>query len=74
MLKTRAGDIIGSTRERQALEPLAYRVGAASAVSGLSRSRMYELFASGELRSIKRGGCRLVLRSDLLAYLTGEAA
>ena len=47
MLKTRAGDIIGS---RPAFEPIAYRVHEASRVSGLSRSRLYELFASGELR------------------------
>lgn len=57
-----------------AFDRLAYPVDAASAMSGISRSRLYELFASGELRSVKRGGRRLVLKADLEAFLIGKAA
>ena len=51
------------------LERIAYSVADAATVSGLSRSRLYELFKTGELRSRKIAGRRLVMRADLLALL-----
>lgn len=56
------------------LNRLAYPVDAASVMAGISRSRLYELMKDGQLRSVKRGGRRLILRNDLEAFLTGEAA
>ena len=55
-------------------ERLAYPVPEACALGGWSRSKMYELFKSGELRSVRRAGRRLVLRADLEAFLQGEEA
>jgi excisionase family DNA binding protein len=55
------------------LQRLAYSVAEAAAVSNLSRSKLYELLASGELRSIKIAGRRLIRRSDLLCLLQMEA-
>ncbi len=57
-----------------ASEKLAYPVPEACALAGFSRSKLYELISSGELRTVKRAGRRLVLRTDLTAFLAGEAA
>jgi excisionase family DNA binding protein len=51
------------------VEPLALQLPAAAAVAGIGRSKLYELIKSGDLKSVMRGGRRLVLREDLLAYL-----
>lgn len=53
---------------------IALRVSDAVAASGLSRSTLYVLMAQGELRAVKAGGRRLILRSDLEAYLRGLPA
>jgi excisionase family DNA binding protein len=49
-------------------EVLAYRVGDAVLVSGLSRTTLYSLMAKGLLRTVKVGGRRLIPR-DALAEL-----
>lgn len=41
----------------------------ARAEFGISRSRLYELIAAGEVRSIKLGKRRLVPRAELARYL-----
>lgn len=41
---------------------------------GISRAKVYELMAAGELRSVKIGGCRRVRASDLVAYVDELAA
>jgi len=56
------------------LDRLAYPVPIAVQMSGLSRSRLYDLMKNGDLRSVKRGGRRLILKADLEAFLVGEAA
>jgi excisionase family DNA binding protein len=43
-------------------ERIALRIRDASAVSGLSRSTLYELLKAGKLRAVKIGGRRLILR------------
>lgn len=48
---------------------LALRVNEAVAVSGLSRSTLYELLKAGKLRAVKVGGRRLILRESLQALL-----
>ena len=54
-------------------ERIALRIRDASAVSGLSRSTLYELLKAGKLRAVKIGGRRLILRESLEALLLGSA-
>ncbi|ESQ83053.1 hypothetical protein AEAC466_14415 [Asticcacaulis sp. AC466] len=49
---------------------IAYRIDEAVKASGLGRSFLYERIAAGDLKSVKVGGRRLVLRDDLIAFLT----
>jgi excisionase family DNA binding protein len=53
-------------------EKIALRVSEACAVGGFGPTKLYELLKSGELKSVKRAGRRLILRRDLEAYLYGE--
>lgn len=48
---------------------IAYRVNEAAKASGLGRTFLYERMASGELKSIKVGARRLILREDLMEFL-----
>lgn len=60
------------TIEQQSLEPLAYRIPDAVRVSGIGRTKLYELIGSGRLRAIRIGGRRLIPAESLRALL--EAA
>ncbi len=51
-------------------DKIAFRIDEAVRASGLSRSSLYLLIASGEVPAIKAGGRRLILRTDLEAYFT----
>lgn len=51
---------------------IAYRINEAVKATGLGRTFIYERIASGELRSIKVGGRRLIMREDLMRFLTGQ--
>lgn len=55
-------------------EKLAYSVAEACAIAGFRKSKAWELIRSGELKSVKRAGRRLVLRVDLIAWLRGDEA
>lgn len=46
--------------ERQALEPLTVRIVTAVQLTGISRSRLYELIQSGDLETIKVGRSTLI--------------
>jgi excisionase family DNA binding protein len=48
------------------------RLNEAQAVSGLSRSTLYELIKSGRLRAVKVAGRRLIPREALEALLLGD--
>jgi excisionase family DNA binding protein len=48
---------------------LLYRVPEVALILNISRSKVYELFASGELESVKIDRIRLVRSSDLRAYV-----
>jgi excisionase family DNA binding protein len=48
------------------------RLDEAQAVSGLSRSTLYELIKSGRLRAVKVAGRRLIPREALEALLLGD--
>jgi excisionase family DNA binding protein len=54
-------------------EKIALRINETVAVSGLSRSTIYELLKAGKLRAVKIGGRRLILREDLQALLEVNA-
>jgi excisionase family DNA binding protein len=49
--------------------PLSHGVAGAAGAIGISRSKIYELIRSGELRSVKVGGRRLIRHSDLVELL-----
>jgi len=49
---------------------LAYRIDEAVKATGLGRTFLYERMTRGELKSIKVGGRRLILHSDLVEFLT----
>lgn len=49
---------------------IAYRIDEAVKASGLGRTFLYERIASGELKSVKIGGRRLILHAELMAFLT----
>ena len=48
---------------------IAYRIDEAVQASGLGRTFLYERIGSGELKSLKVGGRRLIMRSDLVEFL-----
>lgn len=50
-------------------QQLAFTVPQACKVAGVGRSRMYEVIASGALRTRKNGSKNLILRDDLLRWL-----
>lgn len=52
------------------IEPLTVRVATAVQITGLSRSRLYELIQSGDLETVKVGRCTLIQYRSLKA-LTG---
>ncbi len=54
-------------------EKIALRINETVAVSGLSRSTIYELLKAGKLRAVKIGGRRLILRESLQALLEANA-
>jgi excisionase family DNA binding protein len=52
-------------------DKIAYRMREAERACGISKAKLYELIASGELKSVKRAGRRLIMRADLEAFLRG---
>ncbi len=54
-----------------AIEPLGYRVNEAAKALGISRAFLYQLFASGKLRSVKVAGRRIVPADAIRALLAG---
>jgi excisionase family DNA binding protein len=54
------------------IEPLTVRVATAVRITGLSRSRVYELIQSGDLETVKVGRSTLIVFGSLKA-LVGSA-
>lgn len=52
-----------------AVTPLAFNVRRAAHYTGLSRSKLYEFIADGQLKSFLVGGRRMFWRDDLVSFL-----
>ena len=50
--------------------PLAYRIEDAAAAIGISRSKVWDLIAQGQIPARKLVGSTIILRADLEAYLS----
>jgi excisionase family DNA binding protein len=62
---------IFNNRGRAMEDRLLYRVPEVAVILNISRSKVYELFSSGDLGSVKIDRIRLVRSSDLRAYVDG---
>lgn len=51
--------------DRSMTAPLAYRIDEAAEQANVSRSTLYRLIATGKLRTIKIGRCRLIPTASL---------
>jgi excisionase family DNA binding protein len=72
MLKTRAGEVVGTH-----IEPLSVDIPGACRMTGLGRSKIYELLGSGELQGLKIGRRRIITVQairDLLDRLQADRA
>ena len=58
----------------QKIEPLTVRISTAVRITGLSRSRIYELIQSGDLETVKVGRATLVQFASLKALTAGRSA
>jgi len=67
--------IVGCTapRAESTLEPITIRISAAVRISGLSRSRIYELINSGDLEMHKVGRTTLIAYTSLKQLVMGNA-
>ena len=63
---------IAPASTNHAMEPLTVRVSAAVKLSGLSRSRIYELIQSGDLQTRKVGRTTLIPFCSLKDLVTGS--
>jgi excisionase family DNA binding protein len=57
------------TKER--LEPISVKIPEAVRLTGMSRSRIYELMKSGEIEYAKVGSSTLILVESLRSFVTG---
>jgi excisionase family DNA binding protein len=55
-----------------ALDPIAVTVPTALKLSGLGRTKLYELIAAKQIRSIRVGARRLIDFASLKAFLTSQ--
>lgn len=58
-----------AARQPPCSEPISVRLPEAVRLTGLSRSRLYELIGAGEIEVVKVGASTLVLVASLRAYL-----
>lgn len=57
------------------MDKLGYQINEAVEASGYSRSRLYDLMKSGELKFVQNGARRIIPRSELERLLSvGDAA
>lgn len=58
-----------TVQEGAAVEPISLRIPEAVRLTGLSRSRIYELMKSGEIDYAKVGNSTLILMGSLRAFI-----
>ena len=58
-----------SSRERPVAQPISVRIPEAVRLTGLSRSRIYELMKSGDIEFVKVGGSTLILVESLRCFI-----
>ena len=58
----------------ESLDPVTITVPMALRVSGLGRTKLYELLTNGEIQSVRVGSRRLIVFASLKALLTGAGA
>ena len=51
-------------------EPITVRIAEAIRLTGIGRSKLYELIASGDIETVKIGRCTLITMSSLRALVT----
>jgi excisionase family DNA binding protein len=56
----------------ESLPRLAYRPDELQSILGIGKTKVFDLLKSGEIRSIKKGGVRLVPVSALEEFLAGR--
>ena len=61
----------GQETEGPTLEPLSVRIATAVRITGISRSRLYELIQSGDLETVKVGRSTLIPYRSLKALVGG---
>lgn len=54
---------------RPSMEPISVRIPGAVRLTGLSRSRIYELMKNGEIEFVKVGSSTLILMDSLRAFI-----
>ena len=64
----------GPGKDRTLIEPISVRVPEAIAMTGFSRSRLYELIKAGELVIAKGGNCTLIMVDSLKAAVMRRIA
>lgn len=57
----------------QIVQPYALTIDNAARFSGLSRSRIYELMGTGDLKSFKIGSRRMIMLNDMKGFLDQAA-
>lgn len=55
--------------ERPVLEPISVRIPEAVRLTGLSRSRIYELMRSGDIQFVKVGSSTLIMVDSLRGFI-----
>jgi excisionase family DNA binding protein len=65
------GRAVSERLEAMTVEPLAVRIAMAVRLTGISRSRIYELIEAGDLQTVKVGRSTLIPYSSLKALVGG---
>ena len=60
---------MSTSSRRPAAEPISVRISEAVRLTGLSRSRVYELMKSGDIEFVKVGGSTLIPFDSLRAFI-----
>jgi excisionase family DNA binding protein len=62
----------GTHRSPSLAEPISVRIPEAVRLTGLSRSRVYELMKSGDIEFVKVGSSTLILVESLHRFIAGK--